>query len=300
MFAIGVVTERNRQPEPPKRKPSEDSYAFGVTGEMICAAVMDGIPVLRDADGKYPEENGSIAAILAAETIPAYCNHLFCLPNADVLREGFWLANEKIRDDNSFFGAYKRKEQNWPATVGCALWADESSGKAVFGYIGDPLAFRIGKDGSVELLTEDQLRHFEDHIYAEHRDMFQDPGTTAFVREHQDKNVRNVWDARCWCGRPLRGWGALTGEDEAMRFVVTAEMDISPGTRIILASDAIEAIGAGNAKERKASDYRETFLALTNLTVQETAEELLSLIRKNEKEKNYKSDDATILVVDFK
>lgn len=71
------------------------------------------------------------------------------------------------------------------------------------------------------------------------------------------------------------------------------------GSRIIIASDAIEAIGAGNGHERIAEDYGTAFCSIQNLAPQAAAEKLLQLTRSGEEKKDCKSDDATFVVVDF-
>lgn len=291
------LSARNEQPEPPARKPNEDFFGYYADNNILVAVVMDGIPVLRDEDGNYPEENGSIASQIAVREM---CNFLSGkIPNSNDFLAAFRFANTSIFVENGKRKTYERKEPQWIATVGCALWADFAKNLLYFGYIGDPLAFSVSYGDGVELLTEDQLKPFESHLYAAHRNDFTDPGITASIREHQDRYVRNVIDSKCFCGEPLRGWGALTGQSSAMNFMVARRMRIFEGLRVILASDAIEAIGAGNTKERKAEDYRDILLQTLDLSPKKTAEYLLKLTRAGEKEKKCKSDDATFIVVDF-
>ncbi len=266
---------------------------------------MDGIPVLRNEQGDYPEKNGGIAARIAAKSICNFLKNIYS-PSRDtrscheLILRAFINANADIRATNHAHRIYDKKEPQWIATVGCALWANTEKNEAYFAYIGDPLAFLIHSHGGcIELLTEDQLRDFENHLRTKHKDEFKDAGTSTKIREHQDKFVRNVKYSKCFCGKSLRGWGALTGQPEAMEFVVLNRIETPPGTRVILASDAIEAIGAGNAKEREVEDYKNAFFSIIKLSPVSAARELLRLTRAGEEEKKCKSDDATFVVIDF-
>lgn len=296
------ISEQNRQPEPPARKPNEDHFGYACKGQTLVAAVMDGIPVLRDENGVYPEENGSIASRIAVETI---CGSVLksgeSLVTADLLTKAFCAANGAVKTENERLSMYEKKAPYWLATVGCAFLVDMATRRSYFGYIGDPLAFLVSPDHGVELLTEDQLKPFEMHLYECHKSEIEgrDPGAMKFIREYQDSRIRNHLDSRCYCGAPLRGWGALTGENCARLFVETKTISTPPGARVILASDAIEAVGAGNAKERKAEDYKDMLLSISKLTAQDAARELLRLTRAGEIEKKCKSDDATFVVIDF-
>lgn len=298
---IGTATEQNRQPEPPVRKPNEDYVDCVLDRDGAIAIVMDGIPVLRSADGAYPQENGAVASRIAAE---AMCEFLAPRsPNRDELQEAFDWANQAIERENIRLGMYRWARPHWLATVGCALWTDSQREVAFFGYIDDPFGFIVLPDGEVILITEDQHKPSEGHFWERHGEEMssRDPAGNPAFRERQDKFVRNRSDARCWwCGERFRGWGALTGEEAAMDFVMISSFATPPGTRVVLASDAIEAIGAGQARERLAEDYRTALLDTGNLESQAAAEELIRLIREGEVKKRCKSDDATVAVVDFK
>ncbi len=290
---FGAACEQNRQSEPPTRKPMEDSFCIQLRDDRLVATVMDGIPVLRDRQNLYPKNNGSIAAIIAAQDICFFLKDPEI--NSEDLFHAFRHANESIHRANSEHGIYMQKQPNWLATVGCALWVEPKKRRGYFGYIGDPFAFCISPEVRVvTLLTHDQLAPFENHLNTVHAREFNDPGATAWIREHQDAHVRNCRDAKCFCGTPLEGWGALTGEENAMDFVRVTATSAEPGTRYILASDAIEAIGAGNGKERRAVDYQDVFESIRGLSPTDAAQELLNLTRKG-----CKSDDATFLVVDL-
>jgi hypothetical protein len=297
MVKIFGLTKQNKQPEPPKRKPNEDNYKYVSDEKNLVAMVVDGIPVLRDDGGNYPPDNGAVASKIAVNAIPDLLN--WGKPNQKTLEDIFCFINLRIGYENRKRGNYQKTPPFWMATVGCILWADILERRAFFAYIGDPLAFVISPNMRIKIITEDQLRFFESHLYACHSDQFKDPGTTTFIREHQDENVRNVLHAKCFCKKNLCGWGALTGQGSAMSFVKTCSFATPPGTRVIMASDAIEAIGAGNTKERKPKDYKAVFQSIKNLSPEKAVKELLRLTRLSEKEKQCKSDDATFVVVDF-
>lgn len=297
---FGIATEQNRQPEPPDRKPNEDRVTSLQKEDVVAIAVMDGIPVLRDANGFYPRENGVMASQVAADEIGRFLIQQGA-PNADAMNRAFSWANAKIRDLNENLGMYKKLPPQWIATVGCSLWASEKSGDVFFGYIDDPLGFVIAPDQNITLITEDQHVPSEGHFWAEHEAemLAQDPAGNAKFRAHQDTHIRNHVSAKCWCGELFRGWGALTGEEAAMNFVSIISIRVSLGTRIVLSTDAFEAIGQGNAKERRVEDYRNVLLATRAMEPQMAAQELVRLIRINEEEKRYKSDDAGLAIIDF-
>lgn len=298
---VGTATEQNKQPEPPERKPNEDRVISAISASEVIVAVMDGIPVLRDQSGAYPQrENGALAAQIAAEEIVEFLERQG-LPNADALRWAFNWANEQIKDRNERLNTYKKEPPQWLATVGAALWANEESERNFFGYIDDPLAFLMAPDGTIELITEDQHIPSEGHFWEAHKEEMraQDPAGNATFRAHQDVHVRNRISAKCWCGELFRGWGALTGEEAAMSFVSVQTILTPPGTRIVITTDAFEAIGAGNAKERRAEDYRDALVATRKMNPQAAAQEMIRLIRMSEQRKRCKSDDAGLAVVDF-
>ena len=299
-IVVGTATEQNRQPEPPERKPNEDYVAYARSESGVIAVVMDGIPVLRTSDGSYPRENGAVASQIAANMMRELLAPKS--PNLDDLRQAFGQANQRIKRENNRLQMYLKTPPHWLATVGCALWADSRSEQSFFGYIDDPLAFVVSPDFRVTLLTEDQHAPSEGHFWAKHQDEMnsQDPAGNSHFREHQDRFVRNCVDAHCWCGERFRGWGALTGKETAMDFVTVSTVATQPGTRIVLASDAIEAIGRGQARERITDDYRTALLDTLGMKPQAAAVELIRLIRRGEDEKRCKSDDTAIAVIDFK
>ena len=97
----------------------------------------------------------------------------------------------------------------------------------------------------------------------------------------------------------FRGFGELTGLADAMSFLEMRKIPLQPGMRIILASDAIEALGPENeAKARCASEYAEVLLSL-NSDPEVAVRELLSLTRAAEVAKGLRSDDATFGVIDI-
>ncbi|GEM_PF-6537698 len=298
---IHGLTEQNRQPKPTKGgpKPNEDRFACHEDTHLRFGIVMDGIPVLRNECGVYPDENGSIASQLALKAMTTAFT--IGVPSERRFRDSFRSANDLIRLENEKRGMYTKTPPYWLATVGCAIWTDPRTETAYFGYIGDPFAFIVSPDRRVALLSDDQLKYAEDHFWERHREEMssQDPAVNVFTREHQDRHIRNRMDARCFCGERFCGWGALTGEEAAMDFVAISVIATPPGTRMVLASDAIEAIGAGNAKERKPEDYRDALLSTLGMNPEGAVWELLRLTRAGEAEKQCKSDDATFVVIDF-
>ena len=98
-------------------------------------------------------------------------------------------------------------------------------------------------------------------------------------------------------GVPIDGFGELTGEPAAVNFVETELIAAPAGTRFILATDAMEAIGAGDREQRRVDDYTKILLSL-NQEPAIAAQELLQLTRSAEAQKHSRSDDATFVVID--
>lgn len=306
MTRISGISERNRPSAGwPSDKPNEDSYVFWTNGDLFGAAVMDGIPVLRTKDGKLsnregpypPSANGKAASDIAIRVISDALRGTESGANPDTrMREAFEAVNNAIGAENKSRVLFDTAHPSqWLGTVGCAVWGDARKGKAVFGFIGDPIGFFVKKSDDFLLLAEEQLYPFRAHFEKEqHRGEDE-----VKMRLWQDEHTRNVSSGRCWCGEEIRGWGALTGEPGAMPYVKVSEFKISSGDRLILASDAVCIYGKNRGEERRPEDYREVVESVRRLGPEEAAKELVRLTRECEEAVGGKSDDATFVVIDF-
>lgn len=304
MRGIFGSTEQNVQPEPPARKPNEDHFGWADLGEgRTLALVMDGIPVPRNDDDSYPIANGSIASQLAVATMTECARQFAQHPIAAaepmaVLTGWFTEVNRAIGRKNKELGLLGRPESWRLGTVGCACWLDEHQGIGWFASIGDPFTIVQAPTDDLLFFGRDQLQGFHQHLLTRHGADNQRLGEME-IRTHQDRYVRNCVEAKCFCNQSVPGWGALTGEETALRFLELQKTELPPGSRVILASDAIEVFGQGKGSERNPQDFRTALDELRPYPAEEATNRLIRLIRAEETARQKKSDDATVVIIDI-
>ncbi len=298
---IGTATEQNRQPEPPARKSNEDFTTCRMASNkgILTAAVMDGIPVLRNERSEYPppDYTGLHAATIAGMKLA--WGQQYRLNCKAMMQYRFELANNGIKRANRERELYLKSPPNWVATVGCVLWITLKKREALFGWIGDTIAFLIPDGENPRLLGSDQLAPWVAHREKPGHRKIGGDGYAGAAREWQDTRVRNKKDARCWCGAKVQGWGALTGEPEAMGFVEIQTIHLPERGRIVLATDAFCVFAGKRGSRRSVAPYIAPLNLVSNMKPDEAAKELVQLTRSAEETENARSDDETFCVIDF-
>lgn len=312
MITVGTYSDQNKQPEPPKRKPNEDSFAFQITqnesrngdGSVVAAVVCDGIPVPRGKSRAYPPiQNGAAASACASSVILWHLTRNNFGTGTPAMKKGFEDANDHIRELNEWYRCYKKHEPHWIATLATALWFDSRSRTAIVGHIGDSVMLYLPNGEKPRIVTEDHLARWVIHHSAPGHPPCPGGGDgyEGERRLRQDLDVRNKLNARCWCGKKVHGWGGLTGKAVAMKFVEIKTFRTARAGRFIIASDAI-CVFAGNERvvRRTVAPYRTVLASVAGLTPENAARWIVNLTREKERETGARSDDATAVVIDFK
>jgi serine/threonine protein phosphatase PrpC len=275
-------------------KPNEDAWLSGSNSEVI--AIADGITRSRLPDESYPAEYATVAPTSFVKTVVEKLNsprHAL----GDVLG-AVTAANEVIARENRERcinqDTVDYQSFDYLGTTGCLLCINSVLSKAFFAYLGDVIAISLPKNGSPRLLTRDQLRMCHRFSYT-HFSKSQKAERLLWQR----KEVRNNYRARNPEGKFV-GFGAFTGEPEALKFLEISEFKVNPGDRFILASDALRVVATIGEEDETISSYSPVLGAVREASFfEEWPKTLIGLIRCSELEKQTRSDDATIVAVEI-
>ena len=253
----------------------------------------------------YPDWGAWMAARLAAQSV----THGFSIrceswEDAEArVRCAFEHANNSVKVLNERRGASSpdySSGEDFCGTVGCVLWVPAGCAFAVCGWIGDCLVFHLPHDGEPQLLTRNQLAEWN----AAYHDVFfggESIGEDSLGSENmrrlawQREYVRNRCDAHLPDGTSIEGFGALTGEPNALDFVEVQCVPIALGDRFVLASDAIRVLENDGGEESLLS----VLAALRALSRKEMVDQLIHAIREADKAKGVRLDDVTVAVADM-
>lgn len=208
-------------------KPNED-YVL-CDDEKKIYILLDGVS--RDKiDGKYPDPSPALEVTeLFAKEAYDYLQGNYDQCSLEHIKKAFIRGNEAIAGYNAEY------EDFLPGTVGivCVAYKD----RLYYGYIGDCYG-RFIVNGKVKIFTKCQTENIAAH-----------------KREFSASEIRNKI-----CNNPQHpyAYGVLTGQKEAMEFVVLGECTLTNVDGIILSSDGMEPYLSGlkrNDFENKAADY---------------------------------------------
>ena len=284
-------------------KPNEDAYL--IKPALGLAVVADGVTRSRDGKGNYPS-NSTLAPRFLVEAMERSVSGSPNVSGPETLRAGMALANTAIGQANLETGISSNldfRACDYLGTTGLAVLIRQEGQQiwAHFAYIGDPLLFHARPMKEASLLTRDQLENC--HLFG--KPVFerlakakgwsrQEAASRRLLWQRRD--VRNNRQAKDTQGNML-GFGVLTGEARAMGFVETGSIEVEPGDRLVLSSDAIRACRNGDGVE-SAGLYWELFRKCGHLPVRECAKLLVEATRHAENEQGIRSDDATVIVID--
>ncbi len=311
-FKMFGATERHEyDPNKPKGdsdKPNEDYFI--IDNDLGLAILADGVTRSRDTKDEYPS-GSTIAPFLACEKTREFIKDLaqtnlspkiileVCVSRAN---EAIWQANLSFKipqnidhDSVDYFG-----------TTLCVLWIRKREEKicAVLGFIGDSLAIYIPKNGQARFLTKDQVAscHRYTKPFFENLAKKEDILPEAAKRKrlvYQRKEVRNKI-SKCDPDGNHIGYGVLTGESDAMHFFEMQKLELCPGDKIIMASDAINVLSEKTLPEEpeKIEHYAKVIDLASKIKTEKLPRLLIEHIRKKEFGKTAGSDDATVVAIE--
>lgn len=286
------------QPE----KPNEDGF---ISNGSTFAAIADGISRSNKADGTYPSEKSIVVPNALLQTL--FRELSGSVVSTASMRRSFVVANEEINQINGLFGitvdTVDYQANDYFGTTGISLHVDLETGKAILAYVGDPIAIYLPKDGQPVLLTKDQLHSCHNFSYGHFASLvspeFTEKQAKAARLLFQRKDARNQPKATDPGGN-LIGFGALTGEDSALHFLEVMELQLKPGDKLMLASDALRASAqiSGHEDETVFS-YERAIEVIETTSFEGIPAALIELTRQYEKLTNARSDDATFVMLEI-
>jgi serine/threonine protein phosphatase PrpC len=205
--------------------------ADGITRDPI---IPEGIETktLEEALKYYPNPSG---AAMAAETFCSsfveFLRNKTNISQVDI-KEAFVYANEKIKALNSKY--IKECDYLTNDFYGCvASGVVFENGKMFWGVITDCAIAVYDKNFKIKFKTPNYMTDFSNYsipeIVEKKLDWIKDPECRQIVR----RDYRNASDK-------IASYGALTGEETALSYIHTGEVDIDSGDYIFLYSDGFE------------------------------------------------------------
>ncbi len=288
MFKLNVTgySEIHRdQPE----KPNEDAWFFNTN----TVAVADGITRSQSVGSPYPSMHSTKASNTFVKSVVEKLTGCTAV-SIDYLKVAISEANDDIRVVNEQLGINKETVDylynDYFGTTGIVLHADIFTGKVVLGYAGDVIAIYLPVNGIPQLITRDQQHGWHTGLYQTFTDKIK-------RSIYQRKVVRNNPEAHD--GDTFIGFGAFTGESSVINFVEVTEIQVNPGDRFILATDALRTTACVvRDEEEDIASYQSALKALEGFPVEEWPRILIELTRQCEVETQTRSDDATIVVIE--
>lgn len=234
----GFIKGNTRYPD----LPEEDSFKYLKENNKIFLVVADGItrdpigmeviPDFLDAEGmkeflkKYPRPSpAKTVAEIFCEKILKHLNQSSEF-NEEIMKSGFEHANKEIKEFNEeYFQEIDYLENDY---AGCVASAGIINGRTlIWGFIGDCGLCVFNKKAELKFKTPDEVIEIGRIINSQGRD-WKNPEWRGEARRKYRNNP----------GRT--SYGALTGEEEAMRFVKAGTLELESGDMVILYSDGMD------------------------------------------------------------
>lgn len=206
-----------------KGRPREDFFAYNSnTGAF---AVADGVGLWEGIEyvGKYPKSSGS--GRLSKAFCEAFVHHFARYPRASVM-DGFVAGNtaaKEINRDRSKYDVFRKHRGLFAATAAMACIKGRTLNWA---HICDAGVMVIGANGKVKLHKDGCRQHFP--WPNDVRD-YEISTWTLFARTL----VRNAISKE----NKLLGYGVITGEPEAERYLESGAYRLSPNDVVVLHTD---------------------------------------------------------------
>lgn len=277
-------------------KPNEDAWRADI--ERGTVAIADGITRSRLSDGTYPSKDAIIASHSFVEATIAefFASNTY---NIGKVKRAIAAANGIIALENKERGitpaSVDYKTMDYLGTTGCVACLNPIEKTAIMAYVGDVIVMHFPEKGRPRLLTRDQLHGCHQFSY---RHFPKDKNEERVL--WQRKEARNKITARDPNGNPV-GFGAFTGEIEALDFLEVIEVPIEKGDRFLFASDALRIlanVSKPNHQLENIFSYTAVTRAAQKITFERWPDYFISMIRQREKDQKARSDDATIVVAE--
>jgi len=249
-------------------KPNEDAFIRADPERIFIVA--DGVSRLRSTASRYPNPSPSgAAARLLVETGFRFLRERTMngseLSTTD-LANALQRANEAIARYNA-----TELEKIEPGTTDPAgavgLIAHFQRDRLLYAYLGD-VELRHAREDTVRVVSVNQTTAIERFL----RENKGTPDLEPMIRR-SIRNNPNHPDS----------WGVLTGEDTALAFIRAGEIELARGDRIVISSDGLlPALNGADALVRRG-------------TPEEIIEAMLAIEARGE----IRSDDKTLITVDF-
>lgn len=200
---------------------NEAIIADGITRDSIgCGNVHDCTP--QEIIDKYPRPSGSEKA---AKLI---CNTFSKV--SGTLIEKLIKCNEKVKElnDKEIINCDYLENDYYAAVASCFKIENNILDYA---YIGDCGIVIYDKSGNIKFQTEDDKEKYSDPYIRKLGLDWKLPETRAIVRREYRNNLENIQDGKCV------SFGALTGEESAIKFIKSGSLEIVQGDIVIVYSD---------------------------------------------------------------
>ena len=271
-------------------KPNEDAFMYDADFGLVVLA--DGITRLRSRLGKYPHDDATVASTVFCHTIKK--NLVAGTYTTDTIKQSMVSANNAVLHENNVRNINSQtvdyKTLDYLGTTGMILGVNTH--EAILTYLADSVAIHIPCGGRAKLLTKDQLHSCNVFCNSKDRD------TTISPEEFKRKLCRNKFNAFDAHGNRI-GFGAFTGEPEALPFLETVRVSIQSKDIFLLASDAIRAaIETDSSVPESIASYKSVIDLIASNTLENIPKSVIELIRTNEATKKLRSDDATVLIIE--
>lgn len=171
---------------------------------------------------KYPRPSG--AELAAKEII-----NTFSKINGS-LKDKLIKCNESVKElNNCYIGKCDYLENDYYGAVASCIHIEDNV--LDYAYICDCGLIVYDKDGNVKFQTEDDKKIYSDPYINQIGIPWNLPEARVIVRRDYRNNLNNIKDGRC------ASYGALTGEESAIKFIRCGRLKISAGDVIVLYSD---------------------------------------------------------------
>lgn len=277
------------------KKGLEDAFAYESIGETFAAAVGDGVTYAPKPGEPYPYGDPRTVAMLAANAVTWYLARQpgSVLPHA--VREAVAQAGRLVDVFNIERGHREHDVLAYGAcaatTLGVAwFWRGHDGGRHGFvGSLGDSVILKV-TPASCELLSRDQLKAMQAYF---RRRGFSSRDERRYFQRHVVKNSSSIKDD---LGN-LIGYGVIDGDVRAQAFLDIREVDLLPGERLVLATDAIRVCSAAEDAD-DVSGYDRVAEVARSVHAADLPQALIDEIRACEVSKGATSDDATVVVME--
>jgi serine/threonine protein phosphatase PrpC len=242
-------------------KENEDAFFYWQEGSRGIAVVADGIT--RDPIGmpEFPDESDEEGIMEFWKKYPKYSHAkkaagIFCKTFFDFLMKGknrfdkaFEFANFKIKalnKDLKLGSDYLEKD-----FAGCtAVGVEISKGTLNWGFVTD-CGLAIFNSKGLKFRTENFMKNTSDYmekVYKKEGKTWNNPEMREFAR-------RELRNKEVFSGKNQVGYGAFTGEEEALNFLHIGKHKVFPGDHIFLYSDGMEPIVYSKEFEENLKKY---------------------------------------------